>query len=519
MVYWAPFYFLERVMQLLFYQSEDEIIPIPWPLVNYGVKMENFKPIYQIDDFYYPEQDPKFQFSKQLQLFLIGRALLIEEVPFSLEEIHEHVKHGYIRYIPGQKMSQDKKEIICQRCCNTDLSYFAEMYCSRCHSKCLYCRRCIMMGRVSTCTPLLIWVADPPLFTFPNCLKFEGKLSPLQKKASNKVIKTIVEGGNLLLWAVCGAGKTEMLFEGIETGLSMGKRIAIATPRTDVVLELSNRFKKAFPDVPIVSLYGGSHERHSFAPLVITTTHQLIRFRSAFDVLIIDEVDAFPYSVDDMLQKASRKAMKEESAVIYLSATPSEVWQQEVKTGKRNCFILPARFHRKALPVPTFRWCGNWRKSLHKGKIPSKLKEWVFERVKKNQQAFIFFPHIELMEEALPLFQTLHPKIESVHAEDPSRKQKVQEMRDGKLLILLTTMILERGVTISNLDVAVLGAEDETFTESALVQISGRVGRNPNYPNGDITFFHFGITRSMVLARRQIIEMNKKAREQGLIDN
>lgn len=123
------------------------------------------------------------------------------------------------------------------------------------------------------------------------------------------------------------------------------------------------------------------------------------------------------------------------------------------------------------------------------------------------------------MEELLPLLKKLHPKIESVHAEDPQRKEKVQKMRNKEIPILLTTTILERGVTIPDLDVAVLGAEDSIFSESALVQIAGRVGRHPDYPSGDIAFFHHGKTEAMVKARRQILAMNKEAREKGLIDD
>lgn len=82
---------------------------------------------------------------------------------------------------------------------------------------------------------------------------------------------------------------------------------------------------------------------------------------------------------------------------------------------------------------------------------------------------------------------------------------------------MITTMILERGVTIANIDVAIFSTEHEVFEESALVQISGRVGRNPMYPHGEIVFFHYGITLAMESARRQIREMNNHARRQKLL--
>ncbi|MDQ0206771.1 late competence protein required for DNA uptake (superfamily II DNA/RNA helicase) [Alkalicoccobacillus murimartini] len=74
----------------------------------------------------------------------------------------------------------------------------------------------------------------------------------------------------------------------------------------------------------------------------------------------------------------------------------------------------------------------------------------------------------------------------------------------------MTTTILERGITISRVEVAVLGAEADLFTESALVQIAGRVGRDRMSPNGDVVFFHYGKTDAMYAAKRHIIQMNRE---------
>lgn len=84
--------------------------------------------------------------------------------------------------------------------------------------------------------------------------------------------------------------------------------------------------------------------------------------------------------------------------------------------------------------------------------------------------------------------------------------------------MLVTTTILERGVTVANLQVAVLGAEEAVFSESALVQIAGRVGRSGSAPKGDVFYFHYGKTEAMLRAKRHIQSMNKRAKKQGLID-
>jgi competence protein ComFA len=377
-----------------------------------------------------------------------------------------------------------------------------------------------MMGRVSSCTPLISWTGPVPATEHSkNFLQWEGSLSEGQGEASRRVVHAIDEKKELLLWAVCGAGKTEVLFKGIEHSLAQGGRVCIATPRTDVVLELTPRLKAAFPHIEVASFYGGSEDRHKYAPLTISTTHQLLRFYQAFDTVIVDEVDAFPFSVDETLKHAVQQARKPNSSLIYLTATPSRKWQRECRLRKRDYVTIPARYHRHPLPVPKFVWCGNWEKQLSKGHLPDNILRWARQRLNEGKQALIFAPKIASMDKMLPLFRKFHPHIEAVHAEDPHRKEKVMKMRSKEVPLLLTTTILERGVTFPNIDVAVIGAEDRIFTESALVQISGRVGRSAQFPTGEITFFHYGKTEEMVQAKKQIITMNKEAEKRGLIDS
>ncbi len=278
--------------------------------------------------------------------------------------------------------------------------------------------------------------------------------------------------------------------------------------------------KEAFPAIPISSLYGGSPDRHLYSPLVISTTHQLLRFYHAFDLIIVDEVDAFPYSVDETLQHAVKQARTPDSTLIYLTATPNQKWQKECKSGKQSYVTIPARFHRHSLPVPDFAWCGNWRRLLKRNKtIPENVEKWIEKRLNEHKQSLLFLPKIELIDEILPYLKAKNSAIEGVHSGDPERKEKVLKMRNKEIPLLLTTTILERGVTFPNIDVAVLGAEDRIFTESALVQIAGRAGRSRDYPTGTVTFFHYGKTEAMENARRQIITMNKEAKRMGLVDD
>lgn len=456
-----------------------------------------------------------FHYNAELQKMLAGKQLLLDELPFSKEEIQKHHKHSYLTYRKGV----NQKPLSCTRCGTTDPSWFAELPCSRCGKVEMYCRKCLMMGRVSECSPLISWAGPNPGFEIvAEPLQWNGHLSEGQQIASRRVIEAVGNSSDLLVWAVAGAGKTEVLFAGIAKALSTGKRVCVATPRTDVVLELAPRFQKVFPDIKIAALFGGSEDRYSYAQLTIATTHQMLRFYRAFDVMIVDEVDAFPYSIDETLQYAIQQSRKLTSSLIYLTATPKRQWQKECRLGKRIYVTIPARFHRHRLPVPEFVWAGNWEKKLSKEKLPPNIMKWVEARLAIEKQALIFALKITVMDKILNILRKINPLIESVHAEDPDRKEKVMKFRNKDIPILLTTTILERGVTIPNIDVAVIGSEDRIFTESALVQIAGRAGRSAQYPTGDVTFFHYGKTEAMLSARGQIMMMNKEGIKKGLID-
>ena len=84
-------------------------------------------------------------------------------------------------------------------------------------------------------------------------------------------------------------------------------------------------------------------------------------------------------------------------------------------------------------------------------------------------------------------------------------------MRVGELDFLVTTTILERGVTFPGVDVCVINAHEEEFSREVLVQIAGRVGRTAECPTGEVVYFHNGKTKAMVQAVREIENLNQQA--------
>lgn len=409
----------------------------------------------------------------------------------------------------------------CFRCGNTNPVLFGEMDCAFCGKEtCAYCRNCIVMGRVNSCQSLYYRKTSTLAETKSALLNWNGTLSKGQQKASNAVVDSLEQSRNMLLWAVAGSGKTEMMFEGMNWALRKGYRVCLASPRVDVCLELHPRLKAVFPTVEIVCLYGDSEDKYQGEQFVLATTHQLIRFYEAFQVIFIDEVDAFPYAKDPFLEYAVEKSRTKEGATIVITATPEKKWQQEWANGKRHFVKIPARYHRRKLPVPRLCWIGPWKKKLTQGKISPKLITWINNIKLKKQPALIFFPEIEAMNNFAEVLATYgFEKPVTVHSADGARKEKVEWLRERKIDLLLTTTILERGVTFTDVQVAVFGSEEKIFTEAALVQIAGRAGRKMTHPTGDVCFFHYGKTAEMNRAISHIKKMNELGLAEGMLDD
>lgn len=397
-------------------------------------------------------------------------------------------------------------------------------------SGCAYCEACLAMGRSRSCALLLRGSsailppragAEPAAMGSPTeSMLDRWGLSPAQRDAASAALQFLAQQQRrFLLWAVTGAGKTEMIFPLLQYTLARGGRVLVATPRRDVVLELAPRMAKAFPETPPVVLYGGSTQRWESGCLYLATTHQLMRFHQAFDLVVIDELDAFPYHNDPMLAYAAEASCKQEGSFIYLSATPPARLQREARSGQLPHARVPVRYHRHPLPVPGHIFMRPVVHYLTRQKISSGLLVKLRRSLERGAQVFCFVSRIRHIDPLVILLQRYFPDypIGGTSSQDEGRGSKVEEFRASRIRLLVTTTILERGVTIPKSDVYILDAHSELFDEASLVQMAGRAGRSQQDPDGTVLFASPEWTRSQRGAIRQIVTMNKIASKQGYL--
>lgn len=397
--------------------------------------------------------------------------------------------------------------VTCQRCG----SHFSkEIACLP--TKDYYCPYCIQFGRI-TSQSYLVSQKEKENFPRPVAFTWQGTLTTAQQEVSRNILFNFQQNKHSLVWAVTGSGKTEMIFAVLFDCLQNGGRVAIASPRIDVCRELYPRINEVFPKEHTLLLYGDSSENYRYNALTICTTHQLFHFYRAFDLLIIDEIDAFPYAGDKMLAFAQKNALKDNGKYIYLTATPPNRLLNSLK--ETFCIEkLPLRFHKRPLVVPRLIWYEKWAYCYQSKWKIRKLVSYL-ERLLKGNNILIFCPSIHYMqklyEKVCEFFNS--SEIECVSAQDAAREEKVQRMRDGDYRILFCTTILERGVTFEHVSVVIMGANHKVFSKSALVQIAGRVDRKGEYQQGQVLFFYNQQTQAIRQACEEIQKMNRLAKE------
>jgi len=422
-----------------------------------------------------------------------------------------NVEQGKAKWLPSVK--QINRGWQCQRCGETDLEEWPSIYGSA-----ATCGSCASIG-VSTSLTVL-YRDKRSLLEGPLNVSFRPHwvLTEAQQRASEQVDAFMKDTytETALLWAACGAGKTEVCFPAAAWALNQGKSVLFAAPRQDVIHDIAPRLQRDFPDFTVQVLTGTNTVKFQAGGLVLATTHQVLRFWQAFDVIFMDEMDAFPYHGSRALEWGLKNALRQGGKLLYLTATPSQEGLNAVREGEMALIRLPARYHRNPLPVPIWirsdilsepNGCrGKWGKQI--------------SLLRRQGPVLVFVPKISLVNPWIESFKQTFPgwRIEGSYSSDSGRSIKIKNLKLGQYDIFVSTTILERGITLPGIQIVVLGADHPMFDERALVQMAGRVGRTRENPRGEVIFLSQKMTSAMKTAVQWIEEQNRYALDLGLID-
>ena len=162
----------------------------------------------------------------------------------------------------------------------------------------------------------------------------------------------------------------------------------------------------------------------------------------------------------------------------------------------QNVVYVNRRFHNVDLPVPQFIKYNNFNKLTILSNVINSLN---------NKQILIFVPTIEIG-------NILSKKIKYpfIYSSFKDKEKYIEMFKEKKIKIMITTSILERGMTFFDVQVIVYEANHTLFDESSLIQISGRVGRKIKAEKGSVIFLANSLNKEMKKAINSIKEKNKK---------
>ncbi len=341
----------------------------------------------------------------------------------------------------------------CNRCNNQNRLLFKKIYCPNCIN-CYYCLKCAHISIFKICQD----VENNFNYSFKQVTyQLNYQLTPNQLQLSNNIIAKI-NTTNLFINATCGAGKTEIVYAVVKNFINERKRVCFVTPRIEVTTELYYRFNRAFNEqFGIIT----GELKIGVGAMLFLTSNQLINFKDFFDLIIVDEVDAFPLANDQVLKQAIYNACTEKGKLIFMSATPLKI------DKSFTVLSLNERYHQKRIPVPEYL----------------KLNTSIDELTAKGKW-LVFFPTIKCLNEMLE--KSKSSRIIVCHSKISNRLNQLDSLANR--FVIYSTAILERGITLANVNVIVYDATHPNFTKSTLIQICGRVGRVLPYYDGTIYY-------------------------------
>ncbi|MFP4016016.1 MAG: ATP-dependent DNA helicase RecG, partial [Halanaerobiales bacterium] len=319
-------------------------------------------------------------------------------------------------------------------------------------------------------------------------LSFE--LTPAQKKVWNEIERDMEKNVPMqrLLQGDVGAGKTIIAALALIDTMANGYQGILMAP-TEILaeqhyLKLSEMMGKlGYKSALLIGSMSQSERKSVLAEIeenkidLIIGTHALFQEGINYHkpaLVVIDEQHRFGVE-----QRYQLKSKAENPDLLVMTATPIPRTLALTVYGDLDLSIIDE------LPPGRSPVITTWRNESSR----TKIYQFVQDKLEEGRQAYIVCPLIEPSEEvkavsALEMFEELTENIFNnyniglLHSKISSdeKKQVMDDFRDGKLDILVSTTVVEVGVDVPNASIMII-ENAERFGLAQLHQLRGRVGR------------------------------------------
>ena len=314
--------------------------------------------------------------------------------------------------------------------------------------------------------------------------KFISNIDFKLTSAQNKVTKEILDDlgkkipMNRLLQGDVGSGKTIVATISAFTVFLNGYQTVFLAPTQILANQHYETMKELFKDLPIrISLITGSTIKKELGVNdIIIGTHALLnKTFEKVGLLVIDEQHKFGVKQISFLQKVNPH-------ILTMTATPIPRTIAQTLFSDMDLSILD-ELPKNRQKIKTWLVPNNKRPNAY---------AWIGKKVKEdNSQAFIICPLVEESEsETLKNIKSVKKEFASLQnifknqklgllhgkLKEKEKNEVLNNFKDGKLDILVSTPVVEVGIDIPNATIMLIEGADR-FGLAQLHQLRGRIGR------------------------------------------
>lgn len=331
-------------------------------------------------------------------------------------------------------------------------------------------------------------ITDNELNSFIKSLPFE--LTSDQIKAINEIKDDLNSSArmNRILQGDVGSGKTIVAIIAMYLNYKSGYQSALMAPTEILAIQHFNNIKELFKDTNInIELLVGSQTKKEKLDIynelengninMIIGTHALIQndvMYKNLGLVITDEQHRFGVN-----QRALLNSKGNAPDVLYMSATPIPRTYALTIYGDMDVSIIK-EMPKGRIPVKTY---------VKSEKEIKDVLELMYEELKNKHQIYVIAPLIEENENSdltnvielrdkMNLAFGSKYKIDIIHGKMATMAKDLimNEFKQGKIQILISTTVIEVGVDVPNASMMVI-FDANRFGLSTLHQLRGRVGR------------------------------------------
>ncbi len=325
-------------------------------------------------------------------------------------------------------------------------------------------------------------------FSHPEAIEFRDILDATfpyettddQKRAISEIDEdlSLQSPADRLLCGDVGFGKTEVAIRAAARVVAGGKQVAVLVPTTILAQQHYQTFRSRYEDLPVrIEVFSRfvakGDQRRIIDHLgdgkvdIIIGTHRLLSKDVSFKnlgLLIVDEEQRF-----GVADKEKIKKYRANIDILTLTATPIPRTLSFSMGGLRDLSIIATPPEQR---LPIFTKMISFDESL--------IKEAVNKEIERGGQVFFLHNRVKTISAMYSFLHGLFPelKIGIAHGQLPSQKlsRVIEEFRDGRYQILLTTTVIEAGTDIPSVNTILINRADR-FGIADLYQLRGRVGR------------------------------------------